>query len=147
MHRPPGEAFEGPACRNSNWQAICSSGSLPTMSNQTQPGSCEFLYRIHPSRADMLMTGPSDTEATIIGQHFEYLKDLTERWVVTLAGRTLSTDPASHGIVIFRAESEADARRIMRDDPAVKNGVFLAELFPFQTALRSGTTRRDPDHG
>ncbi len=108
------------------------------MNQDNQAPAHEFLYRIRPSRADMLATGPTAAEAAIVDQHFQYLKELADRGVVSLAGRTLNTDSTSHGIVVFRAESETDARRIMEDDPAVKIGVMLAELFPFRTALRSG---------
>jgi uncharacterized protein YciI len=108
------------------------------MNQDTQAPANEFLYRIRPSRADMLTTGPTAAEAALIDGHFQYLKDLTDRGIVSLAGRTLNADSTSHGIVVFRAESEADARRIMENDPAVKIGVMLAELFPFRTALRSG---------
>jgi hypothetical protein len=34
-----------------------------------------------------------------LGRHFEYLNALMQRGVVWLAGRTLTTDPASFGIV------------------------------------------------
>ncbi|MFL5803143.1 MAG: YciI family protein [Roseiflexaceae bacterium] len=52
-----------------------------------------------------------------------------------LAGRTLNTDPSSFGIIILRADTEATARGIMEDDPAVQQGVMRAELFPYRIAL------------
>lgn len=97
----------------------------------------EFLYRIRPSRPGMLTDGPTDAEGALIDRHFAYLKELTERGIVILAGRTLTTDSASHGIIVFRARSEEAAQRIMMDDPAVGHGVMLAELFPFRVALRA----------
>jgi len=94
----------------------------------------EFLYRIQPSRAEMLTNGPTPEESVIVSEHFEYLKRLADEGVVVLFGRTLNTDPSCFGIVIFRAESEDAARRIMENDPAVRQGVMRAELFPYRIA-------------
>jgi uncharacterized protein YciI len=94
-----------------------------------------YLYRIQPARPAMLSDGPTEEEEEITTRHFEYLQDLTMRGVVKLAGRTLNVDESSFGIVILEVESEAVARDIMNDDPAVKDGVMRAELFPFRIAL------------
>jgi uncharacterized protein YciI len=95
----------------------------------------QWLYRIQPSRKDMLAEGPTPEEQRIVGEHFASLKEMTEKGVVMLAGRTLNTDTSSFGIVIFKAEDEMEAARIFADDPAVKAGVFRGELFPFSVAL------------
>jgi len=94
-----------------------------------------FLYKIQPSRAEMLSAGPTAEEGRIVSEHFAYLKELTDAGVVFLAGRTLNTDASSFGIVIFSASTEQEALQIMQNDPAVKQGVFRAELFPYRIAL------------
>jgi len=33
----------------------------------------EYLYRIQPTRADMLVTGATPREESIISRHFDYL--------------------------------------------------------------------------
>ena len=58
---------------------------------------------------------------------------------MVLAGRTLNTDERSFGIVIFRADSEEAARRVMEQDPAVRNRVMRAELYPYRIALMAQT--------
>jgi uncharacterized protein YciI len=83
----------------------------------------------------MLSEGPTPEEERIVGDHYSYLKKLTDEGVVILAGRTLNTDETSFGIIIFRAESEEAARCIVADDPAVRGGVMRAELFPYRIAL------------
>ncbi len=83
----------------------------------------------------MLSEGPTETETKIVGEHFSYLKDLMEKGIVILAGRTQNTDYSSFGITIFNAESEEQARRIVQDDPVVKNRVMRSELFPYKIAL------------
>lgn len=95
----------------------------------------QFLYRIRPSRIAMLTEGPTSREEGIVSRHFTYLEGLTERGVVLLAARTLHPDETAFGIVIFLAESEEEARGIMENDPAVVEGVMLADLFPLRIAL------------
>jgi uncharacterized protein YciI len=95
----------------------------------------QWLYRIQPTRPGILSEGPTEEEGGIIDEHFEYLKKLTEKGVVLLAGRTLNTDPSSFGIVIYVAKDEKDARDIFENDPAVRKGVFKGEVYPYKTAL------------
>lgn len=83
----------------------------------------------------MLTEGPTPDEAATTKAHFDYLHDLTQRGVVHLAVRTLTADEATFGLVVLSAETEEEARRIMGDDPAVRNGVMRAELFPCRVAL------------
>jgi uncharacterized protein len=97
----------------------------------------QYLYRIQPVRHDMLKNGSTEFESGIISEHFNYLKQLTNDGVVILAGRTQNTDYSSFGIVLFNAETMEAAREIMLNDPAVKNKVFRAELFPYKTSLFS----------
>ena len=94
----------------------------------------QYLYRIQPTR-DGFLTESTPDEDAIVTEHFDYLKALTEQGVVLMAGRTLHTDDTSHGLVVFVANSEDEARAIMTQDPAVQAGVFRAELFPFAVAL------------
>lgn len=100
----------------------------------------EYLYRIQPVRPEMLSEGPDPEETRIVSQHFAYLNDLTEQGIVLLAGRTLNTDASSFGIVIFKAEDDNAARAIVHNDPAVKNRVMRAELFPYRVALMAGAS-------
>ncbi|MCP4423628.1 MAG: hypothetical protein GY803_03960 [Chloroflexi bacterium] len=97
--------------------------------------SQQFLYKIQPTRPEMLSEGATEAESAIVSQHFNYLKDLSERGVVLLAGRTLNADESSFGIVIFAAESEAAAQLIVDNDPAVSQGVMRAKLYPYRIAL------------
>jgi uncharacterized protein YciI len=96
----------------------------------------QYLYRIQPTRNGFLIESTPE-EDTIVSEHFNYLKQLTEQGIVLMAGRTLHTDETSHGVVIFVADSEDAARDIMTHDPAVQAGIFRAELFPFAVALAS----------
>lgn len=104
----------------------------------------EWLYRIQPTRPGMLSQGPTADEQRIVGEHFDYLSGLLERGVLVLAGRTLTTDERSFGIVVFRAPTEEQAQRIVENDPAVRAGVMRAELFPYKIALLARSRDAEP---
>ena len=97
----------------------------------------QYIYRVKPRRLAMLTAGPSESEAEILKQHFEYLQQLARDGVVLLAGRTQTADESTFGIVILQAESKGIARDIMTSDPAVRHGVMDARLFPFNIAVLS----------
>lgn len=96
--------------------------------------SNQYIYRIVPSRADMLISGLTEDEQRSVGEHFQYLQKLSEEKICLIAGRTGNADSNTFGIMIFVANSEAEAREIMLQDPAIAQGVFIAELFPFSIA-------------
>jgi uncharacterized protein YciI len=95
----------------------------------------QFLYYLQPTRLGMLTEGPTPQEAETVSRHFAYLKDLTEKGVMILMGRTQNNDENTFGIAIFEAEDESAARKIMENDPAVAGGVMRATLYPYKVAL------------
>ena len=97
----------------------------------------QYLYRIRPTRVEMLTDGPTDAEARIVGEHFEYLKALAEAGRLLIAGRTLTADDSTFGIAVFTAASPLAADAVLADDPAVIQGVMRGEVFPFRVALWS----------
>jgi uncharacterized protein YciI len=95
----------------------------------------EWLYLLKPTRLEMLTEGSTAEEDEIVGRHFAYLKDLTEKGVMILMGRTQNNDESTFGVAIFEAENEEAARTVMENDPAVVEGVMHAKLFPYRVAL------------
>ena len=95
----------------------------------------QFLYRIVPTRSEMLVSGPTEHEMQVIDAHFAHLQKLAADGVVLMAGRTIDTGPATWGIVVFRAASPAEAEAVMRGDPAIAQGVMHCELFPYRVAV------------
>jgi uncharacterized protein YciI len=95
----------------------------------------QFIYKLEPTRGEMLTIGPTDSEASILTDHFNYLEQLVSLGQVHLAGRTLDSAQQVFGLVILYAESTAAATELMAMDPAVKHGVMTAELFPFRISL------------
>ena len=68
-----------------------------------------FHPQTNPDR--MLTSGPTEFEEKTVSAHFEYLEALVKKGVVVLAGRTLTEDENTFGIVIFLAKDMEDARR------------------------------------
>ncbi|MFS0779652.1 YciI family protein [Neobacillus sp. 3P2-tot-E-2] len=59
---------------------------------------------------------------TILAKH--YNRGVVQEGKLILAGRTLNMDPSGMGIVILEVDSEEEARELMENDPAVKEGIF-----------------------
>lgn len=94
----------------------------------------EYLYRLQLTRPTMLADGPTPEERAAVGAHAAYLERLAGAGVVLLFGRTQTADAGTFGIVLLRTPTEAAARVVMVEDPAVVAGVMRAELFPFRIA-------------
>lgn len=93
----------------------------------------QFLYQLKliPSLLDEASW--TDKENSIVQHHFEVLQKLQEEGKLLLAGRTLNNDPM--GIVILEVDTEEEAVELMNNDPAVKEGIMEAQLFPYRVAL------------
>jgi uncharacterized protein YciI len=98
------------------------------------------MYVIRPVRHDAFAEGFTEQENQRIGDHFKYLEKLTAKGTVLLAGKTPNIPGRGFGIVIFKTASQKTARQLVNNDPAVKNNVFRAELFPFSIALSKTMT-------
>ena len=101
----------------------------------------QFLYRIVPTRLEMLVSGPTEHEMRVIDAHFAHLRQLAADGVVLMAGRTIDTGIDTWGIVVFTAPSLAEAEIVMRGDPAIAQGVMRCELFPYRVAVWSDSFR------
>jgi len=69
-------------------------------------GVKHYLYRVQPTRAEMLRDGPTEHETRIIGQHFEHLQRLASAGVVLMAGRTAELFP--YRIAVFSSRGWPD---------------------------------------
>ncbi|MGA9288460.1 MAG: YciI family protein [Anaerobacillus sp.] len=74
-------------------------------------------------------------ENSIVAEHFHALQQLLKNDTLIMAGRTQHNDSSSFGIVIIQVNSEKEAEELMKNDPAVREGIMTAELFPYSVAL------------
>lgn len=91
----------------------------------------EYIYMIRATRAGFA-TEPTQEEMDAMGRHFLYLMGLVDEKIALLAGPCLDT---AFGIVIYEADNEEEARRIMENDPSVIAGVMSAEMHEFRVSL------------
>jgi uncharacterized protein YciI len=103
----------------------------------------QYIYtlKLIPSLLDE--TNWTEREHEVISQHFEALQELMVQNKLILAGRTLNMDESTFGIVILQTSTEEEAKRLMELDPAVKENVMTAELFPYKIALMNETFIKD----
>jgi len=95
----------------------------------------QFLYQLRLIPSLLEDANWTNRENAIVQQHFEVLQDLLKEGKLILAGRTLDMDPSGFGIVILEVDSEEEAKELMENDPAVKEGIMTATLFPYRVAL------------
>jgi len=72
----------------------------------------------------------------IVSKHFNYLKSLLDSGKLTLAGRF---SEVLIGLAMIQAETREEAVQIMKNDPAIKAGIFHGELYPWKIALQSNS--------
>ena len=95
----------------------------------------EWIYFLHPPRNNFAAT-MTDQEREVWGRHFERFKQFHAEGKIILVGPTLGE--INTGIAVFEAADEAEARRVMEEDPAVASGFARGELRPFKVSLLRG---------
>ena len=101
----------------------------PTTAHQ----SMSFFARLLGTRPGW-PAGMTAEEQAVMGEHFVYLRDLTARKKVLMAGPCL--DPV-FGLIVLQVESAAEARAILEGDPSVKARLHTYDLNELKVALRA----------
>jgi len=97
-----------------------------------------FFGVIKPIRDDFI-TNPKEKDNEIMGEHFQYLKDLLEKRKLVLAGPVIN-EKKPMGILIFECDSLEEAEELLRNDPSVKSGIqIIKKLEPFKLSLYQKT--------
>ncbi|MEP0766181.1 MAG: hypothetical protein HRF45_06515 [Fimbriimonadia bacterium] len=94
----------------------------------------EFIYVVRPPRPTFVADATQE-ETNAVASHFAYLQELRAEGRLLLAGRT---EGGEFGIVVFVAEDAEHADQTVHADPAVYQGVFTADCYPFRVALFAG---------
>jgi uncharacterized protein len=116
---------------------LMAGGSVAAQSSTAaRPPVEEFIYVLRPVARLQTEANWTERDTAIAQRHFAHLKELTDRGVIIHAGRTTTLDMKTFGLVIFEAPSAEEASRIMESDPAVKDGIMTAEVFPYKIVLR-----------
>jgi uncharacterized protein YciI len=78
---------------------------------------------------------PTEEEARIVGEHYEYLKQLRADGRLVPAGPS-ALPGDTFGLGIFDQDDRADVEAIVAADPAVTGGVMTAEIRPYRISVR-----------
>jgi len=96
----------------------------------------QFIYALKLIPELLNPNNWTDRENQIVEDHFTRLSELLKEGRLILAGRTQTMDENAFGVVILQVGSEEEeAIQLMNDDPAVKEGIMTAKLFPYKVAL------------
>ncbi len=110
--------------------AVCA-GSAAAEDTPAMNRPRHYLVRLLGTRegwpADM-----TEREQQVMGEHFAYLKDLTQKKKVLTAGPVMQP---VFGLVILQTASEDEARAIMDREPSVVAGVHTYEMAPMTVSL------------
>jgi uncharacterized protein YciI len=97
-----------------------------------------FFGIIKPTRDDFI-TNPTEKDNEIMGEHFQYLKDLLAKEKLVLAGPVLN-EKKPMGILIFECDSLEEAEALLKNDPSVKAGIQIVNILePFRLSLYQKT--------
>lgn len=80
----------------------------------------------------------TDDERRVMGEHYIYLKELTERGTCILAGPVFG----EFGLVALEVNDEAEARAIMDREPSVVQGVHTYEITEMVASLVTNPFQR-----
>lgn len=83
----------------------------------------------------MLPAGRTEAELEVRHEHFPRLQRKHEEGVVRYIGIAQRSDDSTLATVFLPAESEAEARDIMRNDPGVKHRLQTGTLIVFRTVF------------
>ena len=95
----------------------------------------QFLYQLKLTRPGLFDDSGTEAERTALDEHVSWLERQHGDGVVCFAGRTATEDQRTFGIVVLNAADAAEAEALMNADPAVRDGVMRATLFPFRIAF------------
>ena len=99
------------------------------------PSPLFYLVELHGTRAGWPENMTPDEER-IMGEHFEYLKGLTAKGTVLMAGPVAM----KWGLIVFKVYSEAELREIMAKEPSVAQKVHTYTSSPMIVSLLADYT-------
>ena len=95
----------------------------------------QFIYVLKPIPRLLKEENWTEREEDIVNKHFNFLKEMLAEGKLILAGKTDGLDEKTFGIVIIDVDSAEEAFAFMNNDPGVREGVMVAELYPYRVAI------------
>ena len=95
----------------------------------------QFIYVLKPVPRLLKEDNWTEREEDIVNRHFNFLKKMLAEGKLILAGKTDGLDERTFGVVIIEVSSAEEAFAFMNNDPGVREGVMVAELYPYTVAI------------
>lgn len=95
----------------------------------------EFAYLVRPSFDQKFFERATERERAVFEEHGAWLEARYAAGDVVFAGRCFD---GPFALVVLDVADEDEARRLMSEDPSVRDGVQSAELYPFRTFVARG---------
>jgi uncharacterized protein YciI len=105
-------------------------------------GAKVYLSRLTAAKTGMTVKGLTPEQTQIMQERLDHLKSLSDEALIVFAGRTLTNDETTFGIVMLRADSDAAAREIQSRDPGIQKGLFKATLSRFSSPHGNHTSSK-----
>jgi uncharacterized protein YciI len=87
-----------------------------------------FVGQARPKRENFIQSMTPEEQA-IFAQHFAYCEKLHSEDKLLLSG---ACSDGAFGMVMYKAETEAEARSMFENDPLVQSGITDTEFHPFK---------------
>lgn len=96
-----------------------------------------FIYMLDLKQEFRNPANWSKRTQEIAKDHHQYFIDLEKAGKLVIAGRTKYEvdNPQNFGIMVFKAPSLEEARKILKNDPGVIGNLMNAKLHPFSIAV------------
>jgi len=111
---------------------VAASAAFASFSERRQESPKQFALLMKATGPEFFKKTQESVGKQLVDKHFKKLQALTQQGVVLFSGHTLVTDESGFGIIVVRADSEAEAQKIIDDDDLVKAGLVRGTVFPFQ---------------
>ena len=111
---------------------IATSLAVASFGRATQQSEKQFALLMKATGPEFFKTTQEPEGKQLVDKHFKKLQALTQQGVILFSGHTLVTDESGFGIIVVRANSEAEAQKIIDEDELVKAGLVRGTVFPFQ---------------
>lgn len=74
-------------------------------------------------------TADAETQAELFSGHMAAIRKLSDEGLMVLAGPLEPNERTFRGIFVFDVQTIDEARELLKEDPAVREGLLSAELF------------------
>lgn len=98
--------------------------------------SIQFIYELKIIEQFQHKSRWSEKEHQIYQEHFDYLDALTKSGNIEIAGIQSQGLQEHKGIILLNVKDYEEAKSIAINDPAVRDGMMTASIYPFTTYFK-----------